>query len=423
MKILHVVQAYHPAIGGSEWLMRNFSEHLVSRYGDEVTVFTTNAYKPEVFWRTKGPFMAPGIEKINGVTVRRFRVFNGLQLLRRLLAQGSRRLNLPYNDWLRTIQTGPLILDMPKTIANSGAEVVFATAFPFLHMYYALAGARRAGIPIVFLGSIHAADKWGYDRKMMYQAIQQVDAYIALTTFERDYLIQRGIRPDKITVIGGGVNASAFAKADGAAVRKQYGWGNRPVVGVLARQSELKRLDILLQAMSKVWATHLNVHLLMIGARTSYSPQINRMINALPPEQRTQVTVINDFPEDEKPNLLAACDLIAHPSGNESFGIALVEAWACGKPVIGVRVGAILSVIDEGQDGLLARYLDSDSMAQAILELLADPSRRIRMGEIGRRKVLENYTWEIVTNRLRAVYTEVISHYRERVAMPPVKGH
>ena len=408
MKILHVVQAYHPAIGGSEWLTKNLSEHLVSRYGDEVSVFTTNAYKPEVFWRTKGPFMPPGIEKINGVTVCRFKVFNGLRLLRRLLAQGSRRLNLPYNDWLRTIQTGPLISDMTTAIANSGAGVVFATAFPFLHMYYALAGARRAGTPIVFLGAIHVADEWDYDRKMMYQAIQQVDAYIAHTTFERDYLIQRGVRPDRITVIGGGVDARAFANADESAIRKQYGWGNSPVVGVLARQSELKRLDILLQAMPRVWAVHPKAYLMMAGARTSYSPQLDQMIDTFPPEQRAQVTVVNDFPEGAKPNLLAACDLIAHPSGNESFGIVFVEAWACGKPVIGARVGPIPSVIDEGQDGLLFRYLDSESMARAILELLADPSRRVRMGEAGRRKVLENYTWEVVTDKLRAVYTKVI---------------
>jgi glycosyltransferase involved in cell wall biosynthesis len=412
MRILHVVQAYHPAIGGSEWLTKNLSEHLVSRYNDAVTVFTTNAYKPEVFWRTKGPLMSPGVEIINGVTVRRFKIFNGLRLLRRVLAQGSRRLNLPYNDWLRTIQTGPLIFNMTQAIADSGAEVVFATAFPFLHMYYALAGSRRAGIPIVFLGAIHVADTWGYDREMMFQAIRQVDAYIAHTMFERDHLIQYGISPEKITVIGGGVDADAFVNAEGTEIRRQFGWGNDPVVAVMARQSVLKRLEVVLQAMPQVWAVHPNAHLLMAGARTSHSPRIDRVINALPPEQQARVTVISDFSEDQKPRLLAACDLIAHPSGNESFGIAFIEAWACGKPVIGVRVGAIPSVIDEGRDGLLVQYLDPDSMAQAILELLADPSRRVKMGEAGRRKVLENYTWEIVTDRLRAVYVEVVSRYQ-----------
>jgi glycosyltransferase involved in cell wall biosynthesis len=153
---------------------------------------------------------------------------------------------------------------------------------------------------------------------------------------------------------------------------------------------------------------------MMAGARTSYSPEIDQMISALSPHQRARVTVINNFSESKKPDLLAACDLIAHPSGNESFGIAFIEAWACGKPVIGARVGAIPSVINEGQDGLLHTYLDPTNMAQTILELLGDPSRRIRMGEAGRKKVLANYTWEIAADRLRSVYADAIRRYGER---------
>ena len=59
----------------------------------------------------------------------------------------------------------------------------------------------------------------------------------------------------------------------------------------------------------------------------------------------------------------------------------------------------------------VAAYEDADDLARAILELLADPSRRTRMGEAGQRKVLENYTWEIVTDRLREVYVEAISRH------------
>jgi glycosyltransferase involved in cell wall biosynthesis len=409
MNILHVVQAYHPAMGGSEWLIKNFSERLVSDHDDDVTVFTTNVYKPEAFWRTKGPLMAPGVEQINGVTVRRFRIFNGLQLLRRLLAQGSHRLRLPYNDWLRTIQTGPIIFGMTKAIATSGADVMLATAFPFLHMYYALAGAKRAGIPVVLLGSIHTADEWGYERRMMYQAIQQADAYVALTAFERDFLIGRGIPAAQIAVIGGGVDVEDFERADGTAIRRRYGWGNDPVVGVMARQSELKRLDILLQAMPSVWAAHPNARLLMAGARTSYSAKLERIVDELPPAQRAQVTIVSDFREKEKPDLLSACDLIAHPSGNESFGLALIEAWACGKPVIGVRAGCIPSVIDKGRDGLLVEYLDPHDLGQAIRALLNDPAHRSAMGAAGREKVRQNYTWEIVTNRLRSLYLQLVS--------------
>ncbi len=408
MRVLHVVQAYHPAVGGSEWLMRNFSERLVSRYGDEVTVFTTNVYKPEAFWRTRGPLMEPGVEVINGVTVRRFRIFGGLRLVRMLLAHVSRRLNLPYNDWLRTIQTGPLVFGMTRAIAESGADVILATAFPFLHMYYAVAGGRRSGIPVVLLGSIHTADKWGYDRRMMYRAIEQAAAYVALTEHEREHLVARGVRADKIAVIGGGVDMAAFETADGATVRARYGWGDAPVVGMVARQSQLKRFDVLIRAMAQVWETRPDARLLLAGARTSYSPQIERLVGALPPEQRRRVTVVSDFPEEEKPHLLAACDLIAHPSANESFGLALIEAWACGRPVVGVREGAVGSLVDEGRDGLLVEYLNPDAMARAILELLADPRRREALGRAGRRKVEERYTWEKVTARLRELYEAVV---------------
>jgi glycosyltransferase involved in cell wall biosynthesis len=397
MRILHVVHGYPPSFGGSQWLVKNLSERLVSRYADQVTVFTTVAYRMEHFWRSGEPTMPAGTEVVNGVAVRRFAVFNRLNVPRMLIAGAAYRLRLPYNDWLRTIYNGPLIPGLSRAVANSGADVVFATAFPLLHMYYALAGARRAGIPLVFLGAIHTADAWGYDRKMMLRAIRQADAYIAHTPFERDYLVARGIPGERISVIGAGVDAHALAAADGTAVRKQYGLGDAPVVALVAKQTARKRFDVLLQAMRRVWAVRPDARLLLAGAQTSYSRQIVDMVGALPQEQQAHTTIVSDFPEEEK------------PTGQESFGIAFIEAWACGKPIVGARVGAIPSVVDEGRDGLLVAYQDADDLAQAILELLADPSRRVRMGEAGRRKVLENYTWEIVTDQLRAVYTQVIS--------------
>jgi glycosyltransferase involved in cell wall biosynthesis len=409
MKVIHVVQCYHPAVGGVEGLVKNLSEQLVSRHQDEVTVFTSNAPKPEDFYRAKGQALPSGVENINGVQVHRFKAFNGLQGLRGLLASGAGKLRLPYNDWLRTIQNGPLMVGVSQAIADSGADVVFATSFPFLHIQYALAGAKRAQIPLVLLGAIHASDKWNYDRQMMYTAIRKADAYIALTPFERDYLVQRDISPDKIRVIGAGVHAERFAEANGRAIRERHGWGERPVVGALARQTESKRLDVLIRAMVRVWEKYPHAHLLLAGGRTSYTPKLKQMVDDLESSQRDQVTIINDFTDSEKPNLLAACDILAHPSGKESFGIVFLEAWACGKPIIGARVGAVASVIDEGRDGLMAEYLDAADLARAILELLDAPARRLRMGEAGREKVRENYTWEIVTDRLREVYVEVIS--------------
>jgi glycosyltransferase involved in cell wall biosynthesis len=380
---------------------------MVSRYEDQVTVFTTTARNMNHFWRSRDPGLPAGTENIHGVTVRRFPVFNRFGWLRKLLAHGAHRLRIPYNDWLRTIYNGPLIWDMTRAIANSGADIVLASAFPLLHMYYALAGAQRAGIPIVFLGAIHVADTWGYDREIIYRAIRRADAYIALTTFERDHLARRGVAREKIAVVGAGVDAEPFLDADGTVLRAKYGWQDAPVVAMLAKHGIHKRFDTLLAAMRNVWQARPETRLLLAGARTPYSEQIERTISTLSPEQQAHVTMIDDFAEQAKPQILAACDLFVLPSGYESFGIAFVEAWACGKPVIGARIGAVQAVIDDGRDGLLVAYQDADDLARAILELLSDPQRRAAMGKAGRQKVLENYTWEIVADRVRAVYTKI----------------
>jgi len=434
VKILHVVHGYPPSIGGSQWLTKMLSEHLVAQYQDEVTVFTTVAYHMEYFWKgkqvdTTPPPLAPsrklgggwgrglgegeretmpaGTEIVNGVTVRRFPVFNGLSKLRMVLAGIAYRLRLPFNDWLRTLYTGPIIPGLARAIAESGADVVFGTAFPLLHMYYAVAGARRAGIPVVLLGAIHTADTWGYKRPMIYRAIQRADAYIAHTTFERDYLIARGIAAEKISVIGAGVDAEAFVNADGATIRERYGWENDPVIATLGKQTPRKRFDTLLQAMPRVWETYPNARLLIAGSRGPDTPKIQQAIQTFPRERQKQIRIVSDFPDADKPLLLAACDVFALPSGQESFGIAFVEAWACGKPVIGARTGAIPAVIAEGEDGLLATYGDPEDFAQAILALLNDPQRRIAMGKAGQAKVLEKYTWDIVTDSVRGVYEQV----------------
>jgi glycosyltransferase involved in cell wall biosynthesis len=414
MNILHVVHGYAPSIGGSQWLVQNLSEQFVARYHDNVTVYTTVAYNMEYFWRTGLPAMPAGLETLNGVTVRRFPVFNRLNTLRKLMAGVAYRLRLPYNDWLRTLQTGPLIWGMTEAIRRSQADVVMATAFPLLHMYYAQAGAQRAGIPHVFLGALHTADVWGYDRPMIYRAIQRADAYIAYTTFERDYVTARGVAPNKIAVIGAGVDAAAFANADGAAMRQRYGWGDAPVIATLAKQTQRKRLDVLLEAMPQVWQVYPQARLALAGARGDGTPHLERLLAQLSPAQRARITVLTDLAEQDKPGLLAACDVFALPSGYESFGIAFAEAWACGKPVIGARSGAIPAVITEGQDGLLATFGDATAWAQAILDLLANPAQRTQLGAAGRALVLQNYTWDIVADRVRTVYSQAIARRANR---------
>jgi glycosyltransferase involved in cell wall biosynthesis len=415
VKILHVVQGYPPAVGGTENLFHHISERLVQQYGDEVTVFTANGYNAEAFYSPRQPLLPPGRETINGVRVRRFRVLNWLGPVLRYAQQGAYWLRLPFNQYLRTLYGGPILPGLKQAIGDFDGDVVVASSFPLMHMYTALAASRINRRPLIYCGGLHPQDRWGFDRPMIYDAIRRADAYIAFTTYERDFLWQKGVPAKKLHVVGLGVDAERFASADGTTFRQRWGDPAAPVVAFIGQQARHKGVDTLVRAMEQVWQRLPKTRLLIAGARTRFSPALRRQIEALPPNHREQVLILDNFDEAEKPSLVAACDLLAYPSEFESFGLVYVEAWACGKPVIGSHAGAIPSVVQDGTDGLLVPPRDVPDLTDALTRLLEDESLRHRLGEHGRQKVLERYTWETVVARFRQVYERAVEQNRSHL--------
>jgi glycosyltransferase involved in cell wall biosynthesis len=393
VKILYVVHAYHPSIGGVQWLIRNLAERMVAGHGDQVEVLTTTAFNGHLFTDPGQPSMSPGVEQISGIRVRRFPVFNHLPWLRLAGARISSRLRLPGRDWLRGLYFGPLVPGLSSAIARSQADVVVSSSFPMIHMYTALRGAHRMGRPAVLIGTVHSTDPWCYDLPRMYRAINSADAYIALSTHE---------------VVGAGVDVGEFAAAgvNAAALefRRRQGFGEDPLVLVLGRQTVYKRPDIVLAAMQRVWPRIPTARLLFAGARADYSQDLETLLTALPAEQRARVTVISDFDESDKPAILNACSVLLQPSERESLGIVFLEAWAAGKPVIGARSGAAQAVIEPGRDGLLAAYEDAAEWAEAIHQLLTNAELRRQMGAAGRQKVKQHYAWEVIVPRTRKIF-------------------
>lgn len=413
MKILQLSQAYHPVRGGAEWMIQQLCEQMATQYQDEVTVYTAAVTKPIYFWKDEGGPMPVGVETINGVTVRRFPVYRGFQTARQLAAHGFHRFKLPYHDWARSLQVGPIIWGLADEVANSKADVVMAGTFPFLHMHYAVRGAKKANLPVVLLGAIHADDVWGYDRAHFFKDIARADAYLALTEFEKELVVSRGAQANKVFVVGGGVWPEPFEQAQREAARQKYGWGDDPVIVVLTRQSALKGLDALVEAMPLVWQWVPNVRLLLAGAKREYTAVLETWRQNLSAAQSEKVTLINDFPEAEKAQLLKAANFLVHTSANESFGIVFTEAWAAGIPVIGANVGAIASLITDGQDGLLFKPNNAQHLSQKMIEMLENPTKQAEMGKNGLAKVHAKYNWTHIAQRVREIYQQVIEWKRE----------
>ncbi len=409
MRVAHFVQGYTPAIGGTEYLIQRVSEELANNFGDEVTVYTTNAFNCEAFTDPRVKVMPAGEEVINNVTVKRYPVFNRLAPILNVAQKIGFRFRLPRNDLLRTVYGGPLMPSLSRDLGRVEADVVAASSFPLMHMYYAGRAARRAGAALVLHGGLHPDDAWGFDRRVIYRAIAKADAYIANTTFERDYLLGRGIDPKKIHVVGVGTDPEKFTGVDATVVRERQGWQDDPVITFVGQEGGHKGIETLLKAMPLVWRQLPEAKLMIAGSRTAFSPVFDALIDDFSPSERQRVARISNFAQEEKAEIIAAADVFASPSGFESFGITYLEAWAAGKPVIGCRSGAVPSVISDGQDGVLVDYKDQRELAGALLELLLDAGLRKQLAANGRQKVLENYTWKKIGERFRDIYGKVIA--------------
>jgi glycosyltransferase involved in cell wall biosynthesis len=406
MKILHVTQGYDPAIGGTELLIQKVSEELVRQFGDEVTVFTTNCYSGDAFYTPQLPRLPAGWEQINGVRVRRFPVYSRVSRLFRPFRPSLRKNFFPGSQYFRTLYNGPIIPGLSSAIRQADFDLAAASSFPLLHMFQTLSAAHRTQRPCVLHGGLHPQDEWGFQRPMIYQAIRRADRYIANTSYEARYVIERGASPDKVRVVGVGVDLEAFEGVNPQEARQRLGLGEAPVVGFIGQIAGHKGVDTLVRAMPIVWQVQPQARLLIAGAHTLFSESLENTIHQLPAEDQAKIVLRYNFTNEEKPWLYAALDVFAYPSGFESFGIAYLEAWAVRKAVIGTWRGAIPSVISAGRDGLLVDFQNEALLAEAILLLLRNPRLACSLGEAGYAKVKARYTWPEVARRFRGTYQE-----------------
>ena len=110
-------------------------------------------------------------------------------------------------------------------------------------------------------------------------------------------------------------------------------------------------------------------------------------------------------------SILSQLDIFAILSvmDSETFGVACVEASACGIPVIATNVGGLPEVVKNGITGIIVEPKNPEQTANAIERLLNDESLRIKMGEDGRRNVIDNFDWEKSVEKMMNVYNKVLN--------------
>lgn len=420
MKILHVVHAYEPAVGGTEFLVKQVSEYLANDAKEDVTVFTTFAYNTALFTDPNAPSLP--VEKreetLNGVKIRRFPVRNRWGRPLYFLQYVFYRLRLWGNGKLRMLFYGPISPLMKKAIKDSDADIIAAAPFPLNHTNYVF--KNRGKKPVVLIGCIHTADRHGFDNPRIIKNIERAAGYVALTRHEKDYLAQRrGIDEKKIRVIGVGLSVAEEPGSDKKKdIRRELGIAeDAPVIAFVGQHGLHKGIETLLLAMPMVWQSFPGARVIIAGGTSPFSGLFKELSGFMAPgpgadgekeEQEKRVFFLENIDEALKNDILAGCDIFTTPSGFESFGITILEAWKRRKPVVACRIHATMSLVEEYETGLLVDYKNPLELAEALKELIADPDLRKKLGDKGFEKLTNNYSRQVVGKQYHQFYREVL---------------
>ena len=213
-----------------------------------------------------------------------------------------------------------------------------------------------------------------------------------------------------VVEIPNGVDADLFRPGlSGQQVRGEHGIPDEAAVimfvGALDHAHSFKGVEFLIEAFSRLKCSACS--LLIVGDGNLRS-KFAALAQAL--EVSGRIRFAGAIPNERLPAYCAAADIVVLPSvPPESFGVVLVEAMACAKPVIASDIPGVRSVVSDGEDGLLVQPGDPHDLAKKLQLLLNDPDLAREMGARGRAKIEERYAWPAIIPQLVQVYEEVLA--------------
>lgn len=226
---------------------------------------------------------------------------------------------------------------------------------------------------------------------------------------------QRGVTnvhgEDRWIRLSAGFDAEGFnpGNADPEVLRSHGLDPGRPVVLFVGRLAARKGVFDALEIFRRALDGNPGAQLAVVGE----GPQ-KRGLQARVRRQglESSVRLVGSVPFPELQAMYASADVVLYPSFWEGQGLIVGEAWASGTPVVAAEVGWVPEVVRQGENGYSHPVRDVATAARHLSALLADPEAARRMGETGRRDVLERHTWAHHVDRLEKVYELVMRDER-----------
>lgn len=261
-------------------------------------------------------------------------------------------------------------------------------------MFWAATAKRRGWIGHYWIG-FHTTQRLDrFFRRLFAErfALSGADSIVVLSEHHRNVLQSRYRMPaERFTIIPNGIDTSHFRPpADPATCKQALGLSHDCLtVSLVARIRPEKRHDLFLGAAGLVHSQVPQARFLIVG-----SGPLEEKYRTFVQQQGMQSYTLFLGLREDIPLVWGATDVGVLCSDTETLPISLLEAGACGVPVVGTNVEGIRQVIQSGTTGLLVPHNDSHALAQAMIELLQNPQRRVLMGEAARQYVEINFSFE-----------------------------
>lgn len=252
-------------------------------------------------------------------------------------------------------------------------------------------------------------------------ALKRMDHIIAISTNVRESLITAGIPASSITAIPNAIDTDRYRpRGDSSNVRRTLGVGkDDPVVLFVGNLTRSKGLDLLIAAMRRVVEDVGNARLVVtLELRHHSFDESERALAKQIVDANMQGNMIQLGIIDFMPELLAAVDIVVSPyrdtQGPSDYPLALMEAMAAGRCVVGSKTGGLPELIEDGVNGKLVEPEESEALAKALLQLVHSAELRARLGAEARRSVLERFATDRIAERHLQVYKNVRARFTNR---------
>lgn len=279
-----------------------------------------------------------------------------------------------------------------------------------VHAHYATSygylAARSRFTPLIITGwgaDIFDSPKQSIMRTMLMFSFSKANALTVLSEVTRKEIRKYTDKP--VQLIPFGVNTERFSPV----VRE-----NRPTIciGTVRTLTEKYGVEFLIRAVASIYKNRTNIRLSIVGdgpLRASLESLANTLGIGHITTFHGYVNQNTDFERYKK--LLDEMDIFSILSiiDSETFGVASVEASACGLPVVATYVGGLPEVVLDNETGILVPPQDVEATATALSKLIDDTSLRLQMGNAGREYVCKKYNWENNVNDMIQLYQQTIS--------------